>query len=192
MPFYYETRPEEDQPPAPWHVKWQPYLLPAIKYTAFIVLFILVYLVLFRPIRKRVFQSLSVAAPALAAQAQPAEITAGNVPKAIQGAGSAVKEVSASEAPLAALPGSQDVPSAEASDIDEQIEREFMKEAQVFEAGARKYTVLRKRLTEQAKKEPEMVSQLIRIVDAREGLNGDDGTDCRNEKSGNSDGPAGR
>ncbi len=162
VPFYNETRPEEDQPPAPWHVKWQPYLLPAIKYTAFIVLFILVYLVLFRPIRRRVYQSLAGTPPSLPGQQQPSAIAAGTVQKAIQGAGTGTGEVGSPAGTATALPGSQETPSAEASDIDDQIEREFLKEAQILDAGVRKYTVLRKRLTEQAKKEPELVSQLIR------------------------------
>jgi flagellar biosynthesis/type III secretory pathway M-ring protein FliF/YscJ len=46
--------------------------------------------------------------------------------------------------------------------IDGQIEREFMKEASMLDLGGRKYAIKKKKLMDRAKKEPEMVSQLIR------------------------------
>jgi flagellar M-ring protein FliF len=166
VPFFNETRPEEDRPPVPWYVKWQVYLLPAIKYTSFLLLFALVYLILFRPIRKKVFQSLSAASPAIAGQTEHAEIASGAIPKAIHGAVHGAKEVAGGEA-VAALPGAEEGSEREPEgpslgDIDEQIERDFLKEAQVVDAGARKYVIMRKKLTEHAKREPELVSQLIR------------------------------
>jgi len=36
--------------------------MPAMKYGSFIILFILVYFIIFRPIRKRAFQAISYAA----------------------------------------------------------------------------------------------------------------------------------
>jgi flagellar M-ring protein FliF len=162
VPFFNETRPVEDQPPLPWHLKWQWLLLPALKYTSFIILFLLVYLVLFRPIRKRVFQSIAGALPAAQERALAAGIE-GAAPKAIQGA-PGVREVPAvgeGEAP-AGEEGAARERAASPESLDDQIEREFMKEAQLLDAGTRKYTIMRKKLSERAKREPELVSQLIR------------------------------
>jgi hypothetical protein len=47
---------------------------------------------------------------------------------------------------------------------DEQIERELMKEAHIADVGSRKYTAMKNRLVEKAKKDPEMMSQLIRTM----------------------------
>jgi flagellar biosynthesis/type III secretory pathway M-ring protein FliF/YscJ len=138
--------------------------LPAIKYASFLLLFLLVYLILFRPIKKRVVQSLAGVAPvpaqipALEAGAEP--------PKALPGAGP-VKEVTGTAGEPAALPGTAEEaaagePAVNLEALDDQIEREFMKEAQLLDAGTRKYAVMKKKLTERAKREPEMVSQLIR------------------------------
>jgi flagellar M-ring protein FliF len=164
VPFYTDSRPEEDQPPQPWYVKWQPYLLPGIKYTAFILLFLLVYFILFRPIKKRVFQSIAGVAPIAA---QPTVEIGTEAHKALPGA-SPLKEVTGTTAgEAAALPGTgEEMPAGEPAvnleALDDQIEREFMKEAQMLDAGTRKYAVMKKKLTERSKREPELVSQLIR------------------------------
>ncbi len=162
VPFYYDERPEEDRPPVPWYVKWQSVLLPAMKYTSFILLFVFVYLILFRPIRKRVYQS--IAGVSGVAREQLAQGSEEGGVKSI--AAAAVKEVPAGERQPEALPSAEDAASGEAplspEDLDTQIEREFMKEAQLLDAGARKYAILRKKLSERAKREPEMVSQLVR------------------------------
>jgi flagellar M-ring protein FliF len=164
VPFYTDSRPEEDQPPQPWYVKWQPYLLTGIKYTAFILLFLLVYFILFRPIKKRVFQSIAGVAPI----AEQATVEIGTeAHKALPGA-SPLKEVTGATAGgAAALPGTgEEMPAGEPAvnleALDDQIEREFMKEAQMLDAGTRKYAVMKKKLTERSKREPELVSQLIR------------------------------
>jgi flagellar M-ring protein FliF len=170
VPFYSENKPEEEKPPLPWHVRWQAYLLPAMKYAAFIILFLLVYLVLFRPIRKRVLQTMPTAAlapaqvPLLEA---PAEFPSGPAPKALAGA-PRLEEVGA---PLAAepsplLPLVEEAAAREGifdlDAIDDKIERDFMKEATMVDLGSRKYAILKKKLMDRAKKEPEMISQLIR------------------------------
>jgi len=170
VPFYSENKPEEEKPPLPWHVRWQAYLLPAMKYTAFIILFLLVYLVLFRPIRKRVLQTMPTAALAPAQGhllEAPAELPPGAVPKALAGA-TRPEEVAAPAAaelsPL--LPQAEEAAAREGifdlDAIDDKIERDFMKEATMVDLGSRKYAILKKKLMDRAKKEPEMVSQLIR------------------------------
>jgi flagellar M-ring protein FliF len=171
VPFYKETMPEEDRPPVAWHIKWQPYLLPGMKYGAFLLLFLLVYFILFKPIRKRVFQAipLSAAGPAL-----PAESTAQALPGAEQ-EGSAARALPSGTSGAAELPGAvagempalmhaseSGVPSLDLNAIDEQIEREFLKEAQMVDMDGRKYSILKSRLIEHAKRDPETISQLIR------------------------------
>ncbi len=170
--FYSDTRPEEEKPPLPWYVKWQSYLLPAMKYVAFLVLFLLVYLTLFRPIRKRVLQTMPVPALGAHAQAQaqlpegvPGQLPGESVPKALG------EPAQPEEAPAPGLEPSPLLTQAEEGPpepvinldaIDDQIEREFMKEAQMLDLGGRKYAIKKKKLMDRAKKEPEMVSQLIR------------------------------
>ena len=56
VPFYSEYKPEEPQAAVPLYLKWQAYLLPAMKYVAFLVLFLLAYFIFIRPIRKRFFR----------------------------------------------------------------------------------------------------------------------------------------
>jgi flagellar M-ring protein FliF len=167
VPFYSESKPEEQLPPVPWYSKWhsQPYLLPSIKYCSLILLFLLAYLMLFRPVHKRLFQAMSVAAigPGLSGEIQLSAEAA----KALT-EGKRPEELAASEG--RAVPGlpaaestGEDVVSLETA-TDEQIERELMKEATAVDMGGRKYVVMKKRLVEKAKKDPEMVSQLIRTL----------------------------
>jgi flagellar M-ring protein FliF len=160
VPFFKETRPEEDQPPLPWYVKWQSYLLPAMKYTSFLLLFLLVYLVLFRPIHKRVFRSIEEVAPALA----PAGIAQieGAPPRALpeaatpEGLPAGDQEAAAAGQP----PEYERAPTME--EVEQQIEREFAKEAESVNVEGRKYAILKKKLADRAMKEPEMVAQLLR------------------------------
>ncbi len=165
VPFYSESRPIEDQPAIPWYIQWRGYLLPAIKYTAFLLLFLLVYFVLFRPIRKRVFQNISLAAlgPGQDVMAQlPAEAPPQALSEARQSeklAAPAAEEKSA-RPPLQTAETPKELFDTDVS--EEQIERELLKEANLRELGSSKYMVLKKKLTEKAKKEPEMFSQLIR------------------------------
>jgi len=178
VPFYSELKkPVEPAAAAPWYKKLptQSYLLPGIKYAAFIVLFIIAYLVFVRPVRKRVFQALSTSVPAAitgqaaaagltAAEFREAQLAAGGTPKAL--AAAAPAERIAAPAAAAGLPaGEMHLPEAAMaldSASDEEIERELMREANVADMGNRKYSVMKKRLSDKAKKDPEVVSQLIR------------------------------
>ena len=141
-----------------------------MKYTAFIILFLLVYLVLFRPIRKRVLQTMPTAALAPAQGhllKAPAELPPVAAPKALAGA-TRPEEVAAPAAaePSPLLPQAEEAAAREGmfdlDAIDDKIERDFMKEATMVDLGSRKYAILKKKLMDRAKKEPEMVSQLIR------------------------------
>ncbi len=170
VPFFSDDKPQEDRPPLPWYHTWQGYLVPAMKYTAFIFLFLFVYLMLFRPIKRRVIQTLPVPAAAALHGAVPeslGELPPEEITKALGG------QTPSEQVP--ALPGAEPSPLiAQAEEgmahepkldmgaIDNQIEREFMKEVSMLDLGGRKYAILKKKLVDRAKKEPEMVSQLIR------------------------------
>ncbi len=172
VPFYSENKPEEEISPQPWYVTRQTYLLPAMKYAAFLALFLLVYLTLFRPIRKRIFQTMPAAAiggHGLAHQAQIPETSgqrpAESAPKALAGATLPAVEPIPGLEPSPLLPQAEELPAdalLNLEAIDDQIEREFMKEASMLDLGGRKYAMKKQKLVEKAKKEPEMVSQLIR------------------------------
>jgi flagellar biosynthesis/type III secretory pathway M-ring protein FliF/YscJ len=170
VPFYSETRPEEEQPKLPWHVRYREYTLPAMKYTAFLLLFLLAYFTLLRPMRKRVLASL----PSLElAGAAAGAIGQATIPLP-QGEALPPGPRPPEQLPplrteeTAALPEAdinrmtdEDL-DASLAEIESQLEREFLSEAKLAELGSRKHSMLRKRLTERAKREPEQISQLLR------------------------------
>jgi flagellar M-ring protein FliF len=167
IPFYSETKLEEPQAAVPIYIKYRAYFLPGMKYIAIIVIFIIGYIIFVRPIRKRVFRTLSLAAAGagessevqLPAEASPMELPGGKRPEelsAAEGAGAA-----------AALPSSEANPQDEILSLDasdEQIERELMKEASMVDLGSRKYAAIKKKIIDKAIKDPEMISQLVRSL----------------------------
>ena len=168
VPFYSESKPEEPrQVVIPWYTRWQsqPYLMPAMKYGFLILLFLLAYAILFRPIHKRVSQALSFAAlgPGETAQAQLTNETA---PRALPGIKQ--EELGTAAAAVASLPAAETHATEEILSLetasDEQIERELIREANAVEMGGRKYAAMKKKLVDKAKKDPEMVSQLMRSL----------------------------
>jgi flagellar M-ring protein FliF len=162
--FYSESKPEETTASTPWYYKWQsqPYLLPGMKYASFIILFFAAYLLFIRPIRKRVFQALSIASPELSKSSEVA-LASATAPGAL-GEATQMEQIAAPDA--AALPAGEsklleDTISLETAS-DEQIERELMREASSVDMGNRKFAAMKKKLADKARKDPEMVSQLIR------------------------------
>lgn len=155
MPFFSAPGVEEDRTPLPWYVKWQPYLIPAMKYTAFLVLFLLAYLLLFRPVRRRVFQAL-----ASAAQAPPQGQVAQGGGKPLAGVQGSQALASGAMMNAAALPGGNQ--EGQAPPIDEEIDRELLMENETFGAGLRRYNALKRKVSEHANKDPEQMSQLVR------------------------------
>ncbi len=168
--FFSETKPEEQPRAAPWYLKWQSqtYLLPAMKYGSLLLLFILVYFVLFRPIRKRVFHAISSAALG-PGESEQAQLAGEGIPRALPGGAHAEELAGATPADAAAslqageTAMSEDAISMESA-TDEQIERELIREANAVEMGGRKYAAMKKKLMEKAKRDPEMISQLIRSL----------------------------
>lgn len=167
VPFYSETKPEEQLPAVPWYVKWQIYLLPAMKYSSFIVLFLIIYTVFIRPVRKRVFYALAAATPEgssemLQPQLPPGETSPKALAGATQGEGTAALAGGAAGSLPAAEAASLSEEELSLAASEEQVERELLKEAQIAEIGTRKHTALKKRLAEKAKRDPELVAQLMR------------------------------
>ena len=126
------------------------------------MLFVLVYLILFRPIKKRVIATLDGMAPPKTQEQSVPQLGEGSPDMALP---------PASERPEVAAPGGEGLiaegqtPGQDTSDVsalDRQIEQEFLNEAQMLGMDGRKFTVIRKRLADKAQKEPEMIAQLIR------------------------------
>ena len=158
-------------PEESFYVKWGEYLVPGMKYLAFLILFLLIYLIFLRPIRRRVSHALSMAAVGAgdAAQTQLSEGTEDALPE-----GEPPGEIE-SAADLDADGVLPPVSSGTEGDIpalgptDEQIEQELLREASMADHGNRKVAAIKKKIVAKAKKDPEMVSQLLRSV-LREGM----------------------
>jgi flagellar M-ring protein FliF len=167
MPFYSESRPEEPQPPVPLLIRWQSYFMPGIKYIAFIVLFLIAYFVLFRPIRNHVLQAISVAASG-AENAIEGRVAPENLQQSLPAAKQPEAIAPPAGIPAAAIPPAPEAGLPEPTDalnaVDDEIERELMKEASLAELGTRKHAFIKKKLMEKATKEPELVSQLLRSL----------------------------
>ncbi len=151
IPFFSEPALAADTAPLPWYIKWQGYLLPGMKYLAFLVLFLLAYLLLVRPIRKRILQSIAAASPALPS-GQTRQLSAGTT--------EAVARTQGGQALQSGTPAS--LPAAARGTLDEDIEGELLSQANLAGAGSRKYDILKKKVVDQVSKDPEQVSQLIR------------------------------
>jgi flagellar M-ring protein FliF len=151
MPFFTAPAIEEDKTPLPWYIKWQQFLIPGMKYAAFLVLFLLVYLLFIRPVRKRVLQSIGPAQPALPTS-QPRQLSDGTAGSQNAVAGE-VRVDTARQLPR---------PVGQTGLLESDIEEELMRESEAAGAGHRKYDVLKKKIVEHAIKEPEQASQLVR------------------------------
>lgn len=171
-PFYTDIMPVESPPEETFYMKWREYLIPGMKYLAFLILFLLVYLIFLRPIRKRVSNALSMAA-IRAGDATEAQLPSEGGEAALPDAERAgVIEGVSDNASEGALPGASsgmEHKKLALEPSDEQIERELLKEVSVASKGKRKVTAIKKKLVEKTQKDPEMVSQLLRSV-LREGM----------------------
>jgi len=139
-----------------------------MKYGSFILLFFLVYFIIFRPIRKKAFQAISYATLGPGGSGEALLAGADNVAKALPGAGYPEEIAAGAGGATASLPDGEsnlveDSVSLETAS-DEQIERELIKEANAVDMGGRKFAAMKRKLVDKAKKDPEMVSQLIRTL----------------------------
>ena len=152
-------------PVAPWYkqVQKQDFFVPVIKYGTLLLIFLLAYLFFVHPLRKRVFQAIAATVPQALPSAEEnlllesGEATVG----ALSGAGDQV----------GALQGGSEVGDHAAEQIldmenatEEQIEDMLANEEMALGSSARRYAVIKKKLIEKAKKNPEMVSQLVRSM----------------------------
>lgn len=169
VPFYSEAKPEEPLPPVSWYFKRQVVLMPAMKYGSLIILFLLIYFIILRPIRKKAFQALSYAALGPATENNALMAASGNKARALPGGGGAGELAApAFAATASSLPAAEPFSADESLSLekvsDEQIERELMKEAHMADMGGRKFAAMKNKIMDKAKKEPEMLSQLIRTM----------------------------
>jgi flagellar M-ring protein FliF len=171
VPFYTEFKPAEKFEPTPWYQRLNPVAAPAagggqttlapmMKYITFIVIFFVVYMILFRPIKKRVFATLDGIAPPRTREKGLPQLAEGSPEMALPGASSQTADTTGDKVLGEGTRAEHE--SSPISALDRQIEQEFMKEALMLDMDGRKYTVLRKRLAEKIQKEPEMVAQLVR------------------------------
>jgi flagellar M-ring protein FliF len=171
VPFYTELKPLEKDEPIPWYQRLNPVAAPAagggqtsvgpmMKYVTFSVIFFIVYMILFRPIKKRVFATLDgIALPRSQEQSVP-QLAEGSPGKALPAASAEGADAAGDRVLGEGTAGEQELSPASA--LDRQIEQEFLKEAQMLDMDGRKFTVLRKRLAEKTQKEPDMIAQLVR------------------------------
>lgn len=133
--------------------------MPAMKYVAFIALFLLAYRLLFRPVRRRILQSI-VSAGQVGPPAQPRQLGEAGTRAVSATRGSEPLPATAAPAAAAALPGGALEGMAGPSEAD--IEEELLRETAAAGAGFRKYDVLKKKVVEHASRDPEQMSHLIR------------------------------
>ncbi|MDR0842666.1 MAG: hypothetical protein LBP68_04505, partial [Acidobacteriota bacterium] len=172
VPFFDDTVGEGEAPSGPWYVRLrkQEYLIPAIKYVALLALFVLAYLFFARPLRDRVFQAIDSTKPAQG-EAGEKQLAPGEVAGLPEGAAAATGEATATDTSAAAAASLPAAPESAAASVlsmedatEEEIERALMSESESMDRGARRYTAIKKKLVEKAKKDPELVSQLLRSL----------------------------
>ena len=163
--FYDEKALREATPSGPWYsmLQRQEYFVPAIKYLALLLVFFLVYLIFIRPLRKRVYQAIEAASPALPPAEENLLLESGTEPiAALPGAEDTV-DISTEE-----MPEMSPEPEVEVFDMenatDEQIEDMLTSEEMALGGSARKYAVIKKKMIDKARKNPELISQLIRSM----------------------------
>jgi flagellar M-ring protein FliF len=157
IPFFSEPNVPEDQTPLPWYVNWQGYLLPAMKYAAFLALFLLAYLLVLRPVRKRIFQIIA-ASPVLPA-GQPRQLGEGAGKAGVAARGGQALSAASTPGAAGALMGGM---PAGGNSLDAEIEQELLNQAEMAGVGTRKYDILKRKVVEHVNANPEQVSQLTR------------------------------
>jgi len=144
-------------------VQKQEFFVPFIKYLALLLVFLLIYLIFVRPLRKRVIQVIDAAAPALPPAEENLLLEQGVAP-----AGALPGAESLEEGLTAELPEMSSEPELPEFDMEnateEQIEDMLTSEELAMGRGARRYAVIKKMIIEKARRNPELISQLIRSM----------------------------
>ena len=168
-PFYDETVFDGSQ--IPWYVRFQrdEHFVPAVKWLLCALLLIVLYLIFVRPIRKSVIRAIDASAPQalppaednlLLEAGETGALTAGDTPAGAV----AMMEKEAVEPPVEAPPEPEPSAFDFENATEEQIEDMLTNEELTFGKDARRYAVIKKKLIEKARKNPELVSQLIRSM----------------------------
>jgi flagellar biosynthesis/type III secretory pathway M-ring protein FliF/YscJ len=151
----------------PWYVRIQRqgFFLPLIKYLVLILVFVLIYLIFVHPLRKRVIKAIEASAPALPPAEEnlllaAGEESAGALP---EGEAGALPEGASDELPVMSFEPEEEEFDMENA-TDEQIEDMLLSEEMAMGKGARRYAVIKKMMIEKARRNPEMISQLIRSI----------------------------
>jgi flagellar M-ring protein FliF len=162
--FFDEKALREATPAGPWYLRLQrPEFFVLIKYLALGLVFLLVYLIFVRPLRKRVYQAIEASIPVIPSAEENLLLAAGEAPvAALPGA-----DALADAAPAELLETSLE-PEMESFDMEnateEQIEDMLSNEEIALGGSARRYAVIKKKMIDKARKNPELVSQLIRSL----------------------------
>jgi len=154
----------------PWYVRIQKqgFFIPLIKYLVLILVFVLVYLIFVHPLRKRVIQAIDASTPALPPAEENLLLEAGEAGVKPEGALSegeagALPENASEELPEMSFESEEEEFDMENA-TDEQIEDMLLNEEMAMGKGARRYAVIKKMMIEKARRNPEMISQLIRSI----------------------------
>ena len=156
---FYDENALRDAVPVPWYnrLKNQEFFVPLMKYLTLLLVLVLIYMIFVRPLRKRVIQAIDSSIPALPPAEENLLLEA---PSA-----DALPGTSAEEGALG-LPEAEE-PELPVFDMDnateEQIE-DMLANEEMGQGNARRYAIIKKRLIDKARKNPELISQLIRSL----------------------------
>ena len=167
--LFFDDTALRESAPRTWQEKLlgHEYFLPAVKYLIMLLVLFVAYLVLVRPLRKRVYKAIESSTPALPPAEENLMLNSGEAPalEPLHGAALGAEGVAMGSEPVE-LP--EMGPEIDAFDMEnateEQIEDMLTNEELAMGKDARRYAVIKKKLIDKAKKNPELVSQLIRSL----------------------------
>jgi flagellar biosynthesis/type III secretory pathway M-ring protein FliF/YscJ len=164
--LFYDENAVRNAAPIPWYLRLQrqEFFGPLIKYLALLLVFMLIYLIFVRPLRKRVYQAIEAANPPLPPAEENLLLAAGESTEAAEPGVEALPEGE----PAEQLLETSFEPEEDAFDLEnateEQIEDMLSSEEIALGGSARRYAVIKKKMIDKARKNPELISQLIRSL----------------------------
>ena len=165
--FYDDVVGHGTTPAGPWYVRIQRqgFFGPLIKYLALLLVFVLIYLIFVHPLRKRVIKAIEDSAPALPPAEENLLLAAGEEASGAlpEGEAGALPEGASEGLPEMSFESEEEEFDMENA-TDEQIEDMLLSEEMAMGKGARRYAVIKKMMIEKARRNPEMISQLIRSI----------------------------
>jgi len=167
--FYDERALREASPAGPWYewMRSQPFFGPALKYGALLLLFLLAYLIFIRPLRRRVIQVIEAAAPALPPAEDNLLLESGEIAGALPEGETAGTMLDGASDELPEM-NPEFEPELEVFDMEnateEEIEDMLTSEEMAMGGSARRYAVIKKKMIDKARKNPELISQLLRSM----------------------------